>query len=116
MIHSNAHAVRMGCLPAAIPCGASFKATMAGWHRRFAPYCRKLRIFVAPWRCHALHRRRESTQMKIGWGLLLGLLIGTGCRLTGVPLPTPPLLVGALLVLAMMLGFLGTGWLLSMAG
>jgi XapX domain-containing protein len=44
--------------------------------------------------------------MKIVLGLLLGLLIGTGCRLAGVPLPAPPALVGALLVLAMTVGYI----------
>ncbi|WP_115718327.1 DUF1427 family protein [Gallaecimonas mangrovi] len=38
-------------------------------------------------------------------GLLLGLLIGAGCRLLGIPLPAPQALIGALLVLAMTLGY-----------
>jgi len=67
--------------------------------------------------------------VKIAIGLLLGLLLGLGigvvCRLTGVPLPAPPVLVGALLVLAMTtgyllvvamtLGFLGTDYALRLA-
>lgn len=44
--------------------------------------------------------------MKIAIGLLLGLVIGVLCRLTGIPLPAPPVLVGALLVLAMTTGYL----------
>lgn len=44
--------------------------------------------------------------MKIAVGLLLGLSIGVFCRLAGVPLPAPPVLVGALLVLAMTVGYL----------
>lgn len=43
--------------------------------------------------------------MKIALGLLLCLLIGVGCRLAGIPLPAPPVLVGALLVVAMTLGY-----------
>jgi XapX domain-containing protein len=40
-------------------------------------------------------------------GLVLGLLIGAGCRWFEVPLPSPPKLFGALLVVAMTLGYLG---------
>ncbi|MCL1075546.1 DUF1427 family protein [Shewanella dokdonensis] len=43
--------------------------------------------------------------MKIVLGLLLGFVIGIGCRLAEIPLPAPPALVGALLVLAMTLGY-----------
>lgn len=41
-------------------------------------------------------------------GIAMGLGIGAGCRWFDVPLPAPPKLVGALLVVAMSLGFLGT--------
>jgi XapX domain-containing protein len=45
-------------------------------------------------------------------GVLLALGIGIGCRLLDIPLPAPPRLQGALLVLAMTLGFLaGETWL-----
>lgn len=46
--------------------------------------------------------------MKIAIGLLLGLLIGAGCRLAAIPVPAPPAIVGALLVLAMTVGYLLT--------
>jgi XapX domain-containing protein len=49
-------------------------------------------------------------------GLALGLLIGAGCRWFDVPLPAPPRLVGALLVAAMTLGFIGTNLLLAGRG
>jgi XapX domain-containing protein len=39
-------------------------------------------------------------------GLALALAIGIGCRLLDIPLPAPPRLQGALLVVAMTLGFL----------
>ncbi|MFB3044610.1 MAG: DUF1427 family protein [Acidimicrobiia bacterium] len=39
-------------------------------------------------------------------GLVLGFLIGAGCRRFDVPVPAPPRLAGALLVVAMTLGFL----------
>jgi XapX domain-containing protein len=45
-------------------------------------------------------------------GIALGLTIGGFCRWADIPLPAPPKLVGALLVLAMTLGFLATDWVL----
>ncbi|MCP3060444.1 XapX domain-containing protein [Myxococcus sp. K38C18041901] len=39
-------------------------------------------------------------------GVALALLIGAGCRLLDIPLPAPPKLQGALLVVAMTVGFL----------
>ncbi|MFN3946324.1 MAG: DUF1427 family protein [Allosphingosinicella sp.] len=39
-------------------------------------------------------------------GLLLGLAIGAACRWLDLPLPAPPKLVGALLVVMMTTGFL----------
>ena len=39
-------------------------------------------------------------------GIALGLAIGFGCRWFDIPLPSPPNLVGALLVVSMTLGFL----------
>lgn len=41
-------------------------------------------------------------------GILLGLGIGAGCRWFDLPLPAPPKLVGALLVVFMTSGFLVT--------
>lgn len=46
-------------------------------------------------------------------GLGLGLAIGVGCRVLDIPLPAPPRLVGALLVVAMTLGFVGADRLLQ---
>ncbi|WAC49665.1 DUF1427 family protein [Asticcacaulis sp. SL142] len=42
-------------------------------------------------------------------GIALGLLIGFVCRFFDLPLPAPPRLVGALLVVAMTLGFVAGG-------
>ncbi len=53
-----------------------------------------------------------SMEAAVGLGLGLGLAIGVGCRMLDIPLPAPPRLVGALLVVAMTLGFLGADWLL----
>jgi len=38
-------------------------------------------------------------------GLLLGFGIGFACRAFGIPVPAPPVLVGALLVVAMTAGY-----------
>ena len=44
-------------------------------------------------------------------GVLLGLAIGAACRRLDIPLPAPPSLPGALLVVSMTLGFLCADWL-----
>ena len=49
-------------------------------------------------------------------GLLLGFLIGAGCRWFDLPLPAPPRIVGALLVVAMTLGFLGADLAMAQFG
>ena len=41
-------------------------------------------------------------------GLVLGLLIGAGCRWFDLPVPSPPKLLGALLVVAMTVGYMAT--------
>ena len=46
--------------------------------------------------------------MKIALGLILAFAIGVACRLATIPLPAPPVLIGALLVLAMTLGYVVT--------
>ncbi|MFY0310456.1 DUF1427 family protein [Leisingera sp. D0M16] len=46
--------------------------------------------------------------MKVALGLLLAIVIGAACRLANIPLPAPPVLIGALLVLAMTLGYVVT--------
>ncbi len=38
-------------------------------------------------------------------GLVLGLVIGAGCRFFDIPSPAPPRLIGACLLLAMTVGF-----------
>lgn len=47
-------------------------------------------------------------------GLLLGLSIGVVCRWFDVPVPSPPRLIGALLVVAMTLGYITTDKLLAL--
>ncbi|WP_321474647.1 DUF1427 family protein [uncultured Paludibaculum sp.] len=51
--------------------------------------------------------------MKIAIGLLVGFLIGVGCRYFDIPVPSPPVLPGALLVVAMTLGYTATDRLLT---
>ena len=46
-------------------------------------------------------------------GVVLGFLIGAGCRWFDLPLPAPMRIIGALLVVAMTLGFVGTEWMLA---
>lgn len=41
-------------------------------------------------------------------GIILGLLVGAGCRWFDVPVPSPPKLLGALLVVAMTVGYMAT--------
>ena len=43
--------------------------------------------------------------MKVVMGFALAFAIGIVCRLTTVPLPAPPVLIGALLVVAMSAGY-----------
>jgi XapX domain-containing protein len=42
-------------------------------------------------------------------GLLLGLVVGAGCRFFDIPSPAPPRLIGAGMLLAMTLGFVAAG-------
>jgi XapX domain-containing protein len=51
--------------------------------------------------------------VKIALGLILVLLIGIVCRLAGIPVPAPPAIVGALLVVAMTVGFVATDTMLT---
>lgn len=43
--------------------------------------------------------------MRIVLGFVLAIGIGVVCRLAGLPLPAPPILIGALLVVAMSTGY-----------
>lgn len=54
--------------------------------------------------------------MKIALAFVIALLIGAGCRWFEVPIPAPPKMLGALLILAITLGYLGTDWLLTRGG
>jgi XapX domain-containing protein len=54
-----------------------------------------------------------GTMAKSLAGILLGLLIGAACRWFDIPVPSPPKLLGALLVVAMTVGYMATEKLLS---
>lgn len=51
--------------------------------------------------------------MKLLIAVMLGVLIGAGCRYFDLPVPSPPTIVGALLVVAITMGYWGTDQLLS---
>jgi len=51
--------------------------------------------------------------MKVLIGLVVSVIVGAGCRFFDVPVPSPPVIPGALLVLAMTLGYSGTDRLLN---
>lgn len=53
--------------------------------------------------------------MKIAMGLIVSFLVGAGCRYFDVPVPSPPVLPGALLVVAMTLGYSATDRVLHRA-
>lgn len=43
--------------------------------------------------------------MKVFMGAVIAFLVGAGCRFFDLPVPSPPVLPGALLVVAMTLGY-----------
>lgn len=51
--------------------------------------------------------------IRILLGLLLGLAIGAACRWFDIPVPSPPNIIGALLVVAMTIGYMATDRLLA---
>jgi XapX domain-containing protein len=51
--------------------------------------------------------------MKSLLGLLLAFLLGAGCRWWGIPVPSPPKLLGALLVVATTMGYMAADRYLS---
>ena len=51
--------------------------------------------------------------MKVLLGLVIGFLLGALCRWLGIPVPSPPKLLGALLVVAITLGYMAMDGMLS---
>jgi XapX domain-containing protein len=58
---------------------------------------------------------RSAEQRKVSevLGLVLGLGIGSACRWFDIPVPAPPRIVGALLVVAMTLGFMAADFAIA---
>jgi XapX domain-containing protein len=46
-------------------------------------------------------------------GVIVGILIGVGCRFFGIPLPGPPAILGAFLAVAMATGYTVTDKVLA---
>jgi XapX domain-containing protein len=46
--------------------------------------------------------------MKLLIGILISFVVGAGCRYFDIPVPSPPVVPGALLVLAMTIGYSST--------
>lgn len=44
--------------------------------------------------------------MKIAISLAIGLAIGAGCRVFDIPVPSPPTIVGGLLILSITVGYM----------
>jgi XapX domain-containing protein len=54
--------------------------------------------------------------MKTLISIVLAFTLGFGCRAFGIPSPAPPLILGALLVMAMTLGYMAVDrWSMSLA-
>ena len=51
--------------------------------------------------------------MKTALAFVIALLIGAGCRWFEIPVPSPPKLIGALLVLTMTVGYLAMDQLIA---
>ena len=54
--------------------------------------------------------------MRLAIGLIISLVVGIGCRVFDIPVPSPPVLPGALLVVAMTLGYSGADRFLLRCG
>ena len=58
----------------------------------------------------------RSLPLKSLVGLVLGFGIGAGCRLLGIPVPAPNVLLGAFLVVSMTLGYVAMEWWMARDG
>ena len=50
--------------------------------------------------------------MKVAIGLIIGFAIGAGCRTFDIPVPSPPSIVGVLLILSITIGYIAADRLL----
>jgi XapX domain-containing protein len=54
--------------------------------------------------------------MKLFIGIIVSLVVGVGCRYFDIPVPSPPVIPGAILVLAMTIGYSATNSILNSRG
>jgi XapX domain-containing protein len=54
--------------------------------------------------------------MKLLIGVVVSFIVGVGCRYFDIPVPSPPVIPGALLVLTMTIGYSSTNFVLSRRG
>jgi XapX domain-containing protein len=54
--------------------------------------------------------------MKLLVGVIVSFVVGVGCRYFDIPVPSPPVIPGALLVLAMTIGYSTANTLLNRRG
>ena len=54
--------------------------------------------------------------MKLLIGVVVSFVVGLGCRYFDIPVPSPPVVPGAVLVLAMTIGYSSTNALLNRKG
>lgn len=54
--------------------------------------------------------------MRFVIGIVVSLAVGAGCRFFDIPVPSPPVVPGAILVIAMTLGYSATNRLLQKSG
>ena len=52
--------------------------------------------------------------MKLAIGMLLSFAVGAACRVFDIPVPSPPFVPGALLVLVMTVGYSSTNTILNL--
>ena len=58
----------------------------------------------------------ESLAVPPWVGIIVALAIGALVRLMRLPVPAPPTIYGALMVLGLTAGYLGMGWFLTRGG
>jgi len=58
-------------------------------------------------------KQQNTARVKVALGLLLGFGIGAFCRWLSIPAPAPPVFAGAVLVVAMTLGYTACEWWLG---
>jgi XapX domain-containing protein len=84
--------------------------SVASWVKREVrewPWPRPLLLFGKP---------SEEISVKLLIGLVVSFVVGFGCRYFDIPVPSPPVIPGALLVLAMTIGYSSANVILDRKG